>query len=625
MQPKEKRKFLPKSSFFILFVLVLVFCYTYFFTHISVEIELSTDSADVFQLFYAGRNKPYSETHSCAFKIVPDQSTYRCYLTRLHSIKSMKSLRRLRIDPGRGFGSLSIKKIVISQVGYKPLRIDTSEQLKKISALNHIEKIMYNQNELFIRTGGPDPQLEINLVPEIDFIFFFLLLICTLLAAIMINYLLHQFKSEEPFKYAPYLMAFVLALIFSGASICLQMHADEGVHLSAGIYYQNHWLPPAVCEAGTENTYSVYGASRLNTYEIAYFLSGKLARLLTLLNIGDFLRFRLFNIVLFFILLVLSIKHVEYRILSLPLLISPQIWYVFSYFNSDAFGIFVIIIISYQVISPKSLTNRYLNAGDLAPHFIAHPLVIGLLFSLLLFIKLTFYVFILFLLLVLLLKLGRKEYQNPKKVIGRVCLIMLISASMLGLRYGIDINNNGFDKKAKLLACREKLAQPMYKPSTPLIHKHPYLQLKDRGVTIKDMFAKRDWGIISFGRAFGAYFFEPLAKDWYYKFILTISIFFLIYLTFSILLGMQEKQIILLMILGFCSILLITLSIWNSWTASFQAQGRYLFPILFMGAFLISQSLECLSQEFLNFFILTMFALSTYSYIFIGLLQLPKI
>jgi hypothetical protein len=43
--------------------------------------------------------------------------------------------------------------------------------------------------------------------------------------------------------------------------------------------------------------------------------------------------------------------------------LSPQVWYIFSYFNNDAFPIFVATLLAWQVVDPASGFNRFL-AGD---------------------------------------------------------------------------------------------------------------------------------------------------------------------------------------------------------------------------------------------------------------------
>ncbi|MDM8553146.1 hypothetical protein QUF75_00230 [Desulfococcaceae bacterium HSG7] len=618
----------------------MVLAYQFFFTPISIEIEIVTPKKNIFQIFYADQQHVYNEKQSRKFRVKPELTNYDFILPAFLSakaltfkpLKTLNSIRKLRIDPMKKSGTIRIKRIVIKQNGYKPLRFETIDQLKRLRPAKDIASIDYQHNGMVILSSGRDPQLEAAVNPQIDFRFVF----CILIAIILVDFILHLLsggtQKEDEFKYAPYLMVFIFALIFAGGAICTQMHADEGHHLKAGIYYMDHWLPPKVCDPSIAHTYSVYGVSRLDSSEIVYLVAGKFAKLFAWLPlndflINDFLRFRFFNIGLFLILTLLSIKSVEYRILCLPLLVTPQIWYVFTYFNSEAFAVFIIILIGYQAVSEKSMLHHFMTMAGTKHEIIKYAIGLGLLFALLLLIKLNFLVFAVFLACVFLLKLILREYDDNRRALLRVLLILLVAASVWGTHYGIDASINGFGKKDKCFECRKKLALPLFNPATPLAQRHLYLRLKERGLPLKKMFnGYWRWGYLSFWRSFGSsYFFKRPAPDWYLKVVLIICILFSFYLSSSIVIGLQLKQILLLLIVFLCSLLLIALSIWNSWTASFQALGRYLFPIFIMTGFLIFQSLTALNKKYLNFFILLMFLLSLYSYLFVGLLQLPKL
>jgi len=630
---KRNSDYLKRSAFFISIVFITVLIYQFFFTSISIEVELYTPKRNIFQVYYADKQQLHSEKQSCKFLIKPELTNYDFKLPAFLSmtfrtftpLQSLKFIRNLRIDPMKKSGTIRIKRIVIKQNGYKPIRFETVDELKMWRPNDDVAKVNYQADGMVIFSSGRDPQLETFINPQIDFKFFFIVLALIISIDFGLNRLSGGAIKEVEFAYAPYLMIFICALILAGGAICKQMHADEGHHLQAGIYYMDHWLPPEVCDPSIAHTYSVYGVSRLDSSEIMYLIAGKFAKLIAWFPLSDFFRFRLFNIGLFFILTLLAIKNVEYRILCLPLLVSPQIWYIFTYFNSEAFALFIIILIAYQAASQKSMTHNYLTACKTRRETIFYPIALGLLFSLLLLVKLNFLVFAVFLLSVFLLKLSQKEYSHPLKVLQRVILIMLVAVSVLGVRYGIDTTINGFDKKEKCFECRKKLAMPLFNPATPLPQRHLYLRLKERGITLKEVFKGWDWGYYSFWRSFGAYFFEPPAPDWYLKVILTICILFALYLAGSVIIGLRSEQILLLLIVVLCSVLMIGLSVWNSWTASFQAHGRYLFPIFIMTGFLIFQSLTVLNKKCLNFFILLMFLLSSYSYLFVGLLQLPKL
>src|SRR5229473_6407827 len=158
---------------------------------------------------------------------------------------------------------------------------------------------------------------------------------------------------------------------------------DEYLHRSAARYYIDHWLPPKVGDAATLDSYSRdYGFSYLNETDAVYFFAGKFARLISPLVSNHDIGFRLFNVVLLAVLAYLCAMRPRAYLVFLPLLLSPQIWYIFSYFNGDAFPLFLAMLIAYQVATADSLFNRYLESPGILRR-IAGIFLFGLLVALL--------------------------------------------------------------------------------------------------------------------------------------------------------------------------------------------------------------------------------------------------
>ena len=70
---------------------------------------------------------------------------------------------------------------------------------------------------------------------------------------------------------------------------------------------------------------------------------------------------------------------------------------------------------------------------------------------------------------------------------------------------------------------------------------------------------------------------------------------------------------------------LIGASLYHSWTADFQAQGRYLFPIAGMISLLLGQNREVFNNRWLSLLTMVMFFLSLYSFTAIALLEIPRL
>jgi uncharacterized membrane protein len=72
------------------------------------------------------------------------------------------------------------------------------------------------------------------------------------------------------------------------------------------------------------------------------------------------------------------------------------------------------------------------------------------------------------------------------------------------------------------------------------------------------------------------------------------------------------------------SIAAIAGSSYHSWVSDFQAQGRYLFPILGMVGLLLQQTGGFLRKDVILFLVMVASALSAYSYILIAMPNLVR-
>ncbi len=139
------------------------------------------------------------------------------------------------------------------------------------------------------------------------------------------------------------------------------------------------------------------------------------------------------------------------------------------------------------------------------------------------------------------------------------------------------------------------------------------------------MFKKYNWGNISFQSTFGVYGYMSIyASKAYNETIKILLIVFTLYIISYFLFKSGIYDIIFLLIVLACSFLLIGASLWNSWTVDLQAQGRYFLPIFTMFGFLLLRCDRFANKRITNIFIILMFIMSSYSFIFVGLLNIPK-
>lgn len=446
----------------------------------------------------------------------------------------------------------------------------------------------------------------------------------------------------SPHAWVKYCFGVVLVLIVLMASISsYDHHPDEANHLSAALYYIHHFLPPEIGDPEVRNTYSVWGISYLNYHWVEYFLAGKFI-LLTSPLIGDpNLAARFFNVFLFVLLAVIflyrSIEDIDNLIIPCFLLVTSQLWYIFSYCNNDAFALFVSVLLAYELSYKNSSLREFLSAEGNSAKAVG-GIMAGLLFGLLIICKPNYWVFLLFSAAWLLVCIPF-NFQIVKKY----AVIGVIALSVFAFRVGLDFYVNGETnltgasyinyfwggyetKGGKLLAYQNEIADYEFKPSTlesdPL-HSRPEVKLKAKGTTAIEMFTKWGWHKSSFYSFVGVYgYMNLLGPPWYYLIMFLLYSAFILYLAIRIFTSKNGEAIRQMAVAGAGAIVCAFISFYLSWNYAFQPQGRYLFPALPMLAMLIYSNRRLMDNIVVNAFIAACFLLSVYSFIFMGLAKI---
>jgi hypothetical protein len=612
---------LNRYKFLIVLCVVFSGMYIHFFenrAHVNIEVE--ADSRTYFEIYWAGKGEGYAEKRKGRVRIFPGVNKYVFFLT------DMRDVEKIRIDPMKHAGNIVIRNISIHQEGLQSIVIQTPEDFAGLAPLFQIGDYNVDTQGLSLQTTGIDPQLEykVNAVAgdsELLFTIARIVLICVVLT------FLYVFSAPlfKDMLYVPFLLAgiFVLILVMSSSSK-RNVHPDEYVHLEASQYYQESWLPPVIEDPQIRHTYSVYGVSRLNKPEVYYFFAGKFSKLLSSLHLENHLTFRFFNVFLFGIILLYAVYNPEIRAVAVPFLLTPQLWYIFSYCDSDSFSLFICFLVSCQLLIKGSFFEKMIQRGN-ASIPLWHYLYLGSLCALLLLSKKNYFIFIAFGLFYFLYRLQTDFGGFKKKHLFSLGIILSIGILFAGARIACDYQVNGFNKKEKISVIREQLADPLYKPSTDLAQKHVNLYRKARGESFQSIIKKDRWFEKTFRSAFGVYgYFTVSAEDMYYDLVRWVSVIFLLFFSVTILLQGSAGNRLLFCVAGICSSALITASFLHSWTGDFQPQGRYLFPIIPIISIVYYQNRDLLQPQIFRCLLLSMFALSLYSFVFSALKHLPQ-
>lgn len=590
------------------------------------EMVMTTDVREgQFQIYWAGANESFSEERSRKFDIIPGKNQhYGMYLTDLSDI------RQLRLDPLTSEGKAKIHYIIFRQEEIEPIRL-VKDKFYDLVPVGDISLVSYNGDGITVESSGADPGLYWGIEPRVLFrstsneIFrVILFLALSWIVAVMLT---------RPSGLAPLwtriaLWVALVVIIVMTVTSKYNKHPDEYVHVRAGQYYENAWLKPKICEPGTEHTYSIYGVSRLNSKEIVYFLAGKIASLFAFLPMDSYLRLRLFNAMLFALILCMSLRNREMWVIFVPFLISPQIWYIYSYFDSDAFSLIFTFFICFQLVKSDSILRNYLSGNDPGgPVVLPRALLCGIMLGLAFFVKKNFIIVFVFLTGALLIEYLFSSRQISKWVKQRRAVnVTVIVLSTIFIVYLPILIINGPDSEKTLLDCREKLALYHYKPSTPLSEKWITLNLREKGLPLSYVLKDKNWGERMFRTAFGIYGYTSIVgTNFYYNFVKLMLLAFLAYISWAVWVRAGKKEKLLYIWLVCCGLFLLGVVLWRNWNYDLQVQGRYLFPVLPMMSVFLFKARKAIDKPMFHLISIVLFLTSLYSFVFVGLNKVPKI
>lgn len=608
-----------KYRFVLLLSLFAALLFGYFFVNKAyVEIRISSPEQTFFKIYWAEAGEPYSEKNMARVRLRPGTKKYSFFISDLRRVDT------LRIDPSELVGKVTVKEIVIRQKGLTPIRISRAEDFSCLEPLGDVQSTEFTDKGWVVHSAGIDPRFQLTVEHQLRSLNWLAEIVNFLLLLIPFFVLLRVLQPFWPdYTYTTYCGIFVLGLILTMAVVSKENHhPDERVHIAAAKYYENHWLPPAVESLEIRDTYSAYGVSRLNYIEASYFFAGKFAKIIEPFQLERTLALRLFNVSLFGILVFLALGNPSFRLMFVPLLLSPQIWYIFSYMTSDAFSLFVVVLAGWQAAAKDSALNRFLEQEKIS---LLKILGLGLLFALLVFVKKNFYFFTMFILFYFVWRCVFYPFVDFRSMLKRLLVICCIGFILAGIRLGADISVNGFDKGEKVRTMREVTARPLYNPSTELEKKFSFMQMRDRGISLKEIITLHRWGEKTFRSGFGAYGYMTVhGPDIYYDLVRVTGLACLLFMGISVVFRGGWSGNILFAGALFCSFALIAAACHHAWTMDFQPQGRYLIAIAAIAGVILARTEHVYNKAILRTLCCSMFLLSVYSFVFIGLYGLKK-
>lgn len=501
-----------------------------------------------------------------------------------------------------------------------------------------------------------------------------------------------ELSHEEKFSlHTTTLVAVALSLITAMAIVArtdVSVHPDELTHVASARYYYDHWLKPKIGASETLDAYktNVYGVAYLEGTDPVYQVAAKFAVMVWPLFENDVLALRAFNVALFGLMALLAIRFSDVRLAIIPLLATPQAWYIFSYFNGDALPLFLSIL---AMILFLRLSNSGKTRVQLGVALIAGCLAGGILLSkpnywtvlgaiaLLLLARTRILSGSQFSLMVLgwlctlvgvfliasratdtpnpvallslivgiglLLGLGYLFIRNSLNAykagtlqIKTIAAVVFGLSAVIGLKMIDEARQNPLPFSAArseaLSDVRESMAEPPYKPSArgenALIENH---RMRDQGIGLGKMLLERPWFKDSVMSFLGVYGYTNISPTEYFSSALSLAQL-LMFISIMLLVMMlsarrNPEKIDLLVPLSLVTGILTAFaaSVGFSWMYDYQPQGRYLFPILpiLAGGLLVAGE-SASNSRVLHWAVIGAFLLSAMSFGLIALRWIPK-
>lgn len=556
--------------------------------------------------------------------------------------------RTLRFDPtNRKDARIDIRSITVepgARVSGGVLNLASLRAGPDVEALEQVPKAI----RVITSETGADPQLLVTLDKplhvDVEHRRAGHALVSALLLAMLTVWLLGALVGRlDPAAATAAGFALALALILAMDAMSIatwNMHPDEPLHLSCFSFYLVNLWPAAVGAPSTvaSLTSSPFGVSYLNQYDIVYFIAGHLMAAFSFLFSSPLAMARAFQHALWLVLLLMALRSRAWALALAAALVSPQIWYVFSYFNGDAFPLFLCLVAAALSSDPEGGVQRYMRGDRMKP--CAAVLVLVLSLGLTVVSKSNFMPVVLGIFLWLAVQHVQLRWRElagiflglallviwvfvrkldgvqigirPVFLAASGLLLGLLAAASIGWRYwrnsavrpqvhklallgGLvllvalprivdDLYLNGLPqaKTAAIEAAKETYAAPAFKPSILAAGQgFKDLAIARKGVTLDHMlFEPLNWFLISARSAFGTYGYMNIwaSPDFYDFFWWTLGAL-AAYLIVGMVIDHRGTGARLAMVAISSGLLILLSSVLFSWVVAFQPQGRYLLPL----------------------------------------------
>jgi hypothetical protein len=565
--------------------------------------------------------------------IYPDVNNYRFTVRKF----SRHYKFTVYLDANQPAKTFRLRKVVIHQPGSPDVQLVGQELLTAMSNSEFVTLRLADDGDVIIDFNPKDTARDI---PALNFGYPIPLStaawwiwvisrasILWLLILIGLGFWIRLMGLENPAT-SPAPRAYViLAAIACALTLCLSLssafnaHPDEIWHITSVSYFLFEPYPAVSNTLQSTHTFSSYHSSYLSTGELYYPVAAvwtSLLSTLTDLPLDQVQIIRLFSVSCFVLLVCLLVRQQNHGLL-LPFLITPQLWYVFGYANSDWFGVTVSTLLLLFLNITRFTFHRFAIGGSFVRFLQLIPIFI--LLALLCFSKPNYWVSAIFCFYEPLVRI----FRNKSTVTSRIrasafCLIILaVSSSCIALK-------SSFSRATETHIVEAPAGRPaLTLDKTPEIitRLSQTNNLYIHHISLWKLLTERQWIWLSCRSFFGDF-------GWM-NFHLTTSYYCIVILLFSALLftvvrlsrGEQHfrpTSWFTVLVIG-ANILL---AIAFSWFIDLQPQGRYLFPSLLAFGWMLSRLRNWQSSRIVFGLVVILAILGLYAFICYGVIPLKE-
>lgn len=494
---------------------------------------------------------------------------------------------QIRIDPATSNNTVTVKSVSLKRSNDVVGQVITSDCF--VSNQN-VQVFSPSAGELRIQAIGADPQLIISrgCVPaqksskELKkFIPGMVVLICVGLFLFLVA---RRVEYRGVFLVQAALLFLILIQLLAIVNLSeFNIHPDEKGHVLASTFYQDHWMKTrADSPEMLRSLIPSWGFSYLYLADVVYFLAEKTTSFLTLFSLDGHTRYRFFNFVLLSMLLATFFRDARNGLFFISAIgLTPQIWYLFSYFNGDGFSLFASLLLCYYFVMKRDPLVDYFWKDS---RFNSTVLWFAAMCCLVIVTRLQYAVVVAFcFLLIFILKPGDRRWNHLMPVLGKTLFMSMAILLVVGLFELREQQVNGFEK-SQLIANVEKqhVITELSKADILETGNNPYnLYLRDLGVPLVDLLMEHPWLKDSITSLLGVYGYFNFTSSNAFYWISGLCGFGMVIVGLVFLLShgkAHDRKIVFLSCLAIFWVFFQSLML--SWMVGFQPQGRYLMAVI---------------------------------------------